>query len=325
MRTEAGRRERFLPYRYARAGIEMSVTRCLLDETDEVIPDTESHLIELDFPWTNAALNLSVHVPEPVLQAVLPPSQTPEMLDLLLVVRCPATFLRFAIRYPHGELENGAKITLRRDQLSGAAQLQAFLVRSQGAPRRSGFASTRGARLADSRSWELRIDRRRMRAGQHLEVRYHPFSTEPTVPARDRKNLYLLRMDQETPEIWLNSDHEQIAAVLDSRGTVGRIARIREVVFDQIAQGVWTQLFLRAAGDYVQSREAIYAWQEVVLDLLLRDVFPEERRNTERRDRLAEAWEDLPSLLVRLDAALQRRSDMSAHLSRLVEQAEDGR
>jgi hypothetical protein len=130
-------------------------------------------------------------------------------------------------------------------------------------------------------------------------------------------------MDQETPELWVNADHERIAAVLDSKGTVGRHARLREVMFDQIAQGVWTQLFLRVARDYVLNEETTYSWHDAVLDLVLRDVFPEVRSAVERRDRLTEAWEDLPVLLTRLDAALQRRSDVSAHLSKLIEEAEE--
>jgi hypothetical protein len=80
---------------------------------------------------------------------------------------------------------------------------------------------------------------------------------------------------------------------------------------------------LRAARDYVTNEETSYAWQDAVLDLLLRDVFPELRSAAERRDRLAELWDELPVLLARLDAALQRRGDVSVHLTKLIEDAED--
>ena len=72
--------------------------------------------------------------------------------------------------------------------------------------------------------------------------------------------------------------------------------------------------------------QQIRTWEVLdatVLDLLLRDVFPELRSVAERRDRLAELWGELPLLLARLDAALQRRAGVSAHLSKLIEEAGD--
>ena len=241
-----------------------------------------------------------------------------------MVAQCPGTFLRSAVRATAISPETQIELSLRRDDLAGSVHVQAFLVRAEETRGVPGFATASGARLADSRPWELRVDRVREMRGEYLDVRYLHFTEEATVPTRDWKNLYLLRMDQEVPELWLNADHERIVAVLDSKGTVGRHARIREVAFDQIAYGVWTQLFLRSARDYVQSEEVTYPWQEAVLDLLLRDLYPEVRSATERRERLGDEWEDLPSLLVRLDAALQRRGELSSHFLRLVEESEDG-
>jgi hypothetical protein len=323
MRTDAARRERFLPYWYERASMAVAVDRCLLDDRDHVEPDRERCLLELDVPWKTAAVTISVEVPLATRNAVLPPSATGVGLDLLLVVQCPGTFRRFALRSVLSDAVTRFDLQLRRNDFAGHASLQAFLVRSSEDAPTNGFATQRGMRLADSRAWELRFDRPQESRGEYLDVRYHPFSTEPSVPQRDRRNLYLLLMEQETPELWVNSDHQRIAGVLDSKGTVGSHARLREVIYDQIAHGVWTQLFMKAASDYLQNEEATYPWQDAVLDLLLKDIFPEVQGHGARRDALSEAWGDLPALAARLDAALQRRSDISTHISKLLEEAEE--
>jgi hypothetical protein len=324
MRTHASRRERFLPYRYARAGLELSIERCLLDDRDELAPDHEACAIDLDVRWTTATLDMRVELPQETRDRVLAPGTPAGAIDVLVIVRSPSTFFRSAVRVPMPQGHAKLSLVLQRDQLAGLAELEAVAVRTTDAEHGSEHgehASARGVRIADSRSWQLRIDRVQEPRGEYLDIRYHPFSKEPTVPARDHGNLYLLRLEQETPELWINADHERIAAVFDSKGTVGRHARLREVAFDQVAHGVWTQLFMRAARDYVANEETSYAWQDAVLDLLLRDVFPELRSVAERRDRLAELWGELPLLLARLDAALQRRAGVSGHLSKLIEDA----
>lgn len=330
MRTHATRRERFLPYRYARSGLGLSIARCLLDGRDELAPDDEAYAIDLDVRWTTATLELRVELPQETRDEVLAPGTPADAIEVLVIVRSPSTFFRSAVRVPMRHAHATLSLVLERDQLAGLAELEAVVVRTTDAERTAGhsnehgeYASARGARIADSRTWQLRIDRVQEPRGEYLDIRYHPFSKEPTVPARDHGNLYLLRLEQETPELWINADHERIAAIFDSKGTVGRHARLREVAFDQVSHGVWTQLFMRAARDYVANEETSYAWQDAVLDLLLRDVFPELRSVAERRDRLAELWSELPLLLARLDAALQRRAGVSAHLSKLIEEAGD--
>ena len=323
MRTHATRRERFLPYRYARSGLELSIERCLLDDRDELAPDDEACAIDLDVRWTTATLDVRLELPQETRERVLAPGTPADAIDALVIVRSPSTFFRSAVRVPMRSGRATLSLLLQRDQLAGLAELEAVVVRTTDAKRAEEHASARGIRIADSRTWQLRIDRVQEPRGEYLDIRYHPFSKEPTVPARDHGNLYLLRLEQETPELWINADHERIAAVFDSKGTVGRHARLREVAFDQVAHGVWTQLFMRAARDYVANEETSYAWQDAVLDLLLRDVFPELRSVAERRDRLAELWGELPWLLARLDAALQRRAGVSAHLSKLIEEGQD--
>lgn len=325
-RTAATRRERFLPYRYARSGVALRVTGCVLDGEDMVEPDTEAHLVELDVPWNAATVQLELTVPAATLARVLPEGQegggTPDETELLLVLRCPSTFVRAGVRVPfaRADVPVSTELALRRDDLAGALHLQAFLVRKSAGRRRRGFASRTSARLADSRAWELRVDCGREPRGEYLDVRYRRFSEDDAIPARDRKNLYALDVAEDAPILWINAEHERIAAILDSKGNVGRHARLREVFFDHIAHAVWTQLFLRAARHYVETEDTVFAWEDGVLDALLKDAYPEVRSAADRRDRLAEDWDDLPELLRRLDAGLQRRDDLAVHLTKLVEE-----
>jgi hypothetical protein len=324
-KTAAARRERFLPYPYARAGIDLTITSCRLDGTAEIPSDAEARLLELDVPWNRADLGLAVRVPRDIVARVMPSDEPAQHAEVVIVVRCAATFVRRAVRVPLTAVDApvGAALDLFRDDLAGSAYVTAYLVRRSALPSGSRYATVRGARLADSRPWELRADRTREPRGEYLEVRYRRFSDDKALPARDRGNLHVLQFDQEAPVLWINADHERVAAVLNSRGTVGRQARLREVVFDPIAHAVWTQLFLKAASTYVRDEEATYPWEDGVLDLLLKDVFPEVRNAADRRDRLLATWDDFPTLLQRLDAALQRRNDLAGHLSKLIEE-EDG-
>jgi hypothetical protein len=317
-RVAGAHRERFLPYRYVRGGVELVVSSCVLDAKTRVATDLDTHLVDLDVSWSRAVLTLAVTV-SATTHAAIADGAPPSAFELALVTHCPATLLRVARRVPLSALDEPStvELELRRDDLAGSAQVFAFLVRATDPHERSN-AAVRGARVADSRSWELRIDRKREPQGDYLDIRYKKFADDETLPRRDRGNLYVLDLEQEEPILWINADHDRIAGILDSRGAVGRHARLRESFFDHIAYSVWTQLFLKAAGDYAAEGEVTYAWQDTVLELLLRDVFPDVRIASERRARLRDLWADQATLMRRLDAGLQRRNDLAAHLTKLV-------
>lgn len=319
-RIAGARRERFLPYRYARGGIELTITGCTVDGGTKVPIDGEGHVLDLEGTWSHASIAVRVAVPGATLAAI-GEGEPATAFEIAIVTRCPATLLRDALRVPVRAADEATTwtIDLHRDDLSGSATLLAYLsrVEAHGSKR----ALVRGARVAESRQWEVRVDRAREPRGEYLDIRYKKFSEDQTLPARDRGNLYVLDFDQDSPILWINADHDRVAGILDTRGTIGRTARLRESFFDHIAYAVWAQLFMRAATDTLAGEgEATYAWHDVVLDLLLRDVFPEVRDGEGRRQRLLDMKDDLPALMRRLDAGLQRRNDLAAHLAKLVEE-----
>ncbi|MEQ9498734.1 MAG: hypothetical protein RIT81_17785 [Deltaproteobacteria bacterium] len=302
--------------------MELRVVECVLDAADSIAPDAEHKVVELDVEWHHATVTLEVEVSEATAGTVLPPGAMPGDVEVLVVTTCPSTFVRTAQRAPLEAFERPVRVELEleRDRLAGTVELKALLVRAKDAPPCDGFGHAVGVRLAESAAWELLVDRRPESAGQYLDIRYRPFSEDPVIPVRDRKNLYLLETDGPAPVLWINADHERLSAVLDSRGTVGLHARLREVVFDHLGHAVWTQLFLHAAERYVASGECVHEWQDVVLDRVLADVYPDDPNTAVRRDRLVADFEELPTVLRRLDAALQRRDDLAGHLTKLVEE-----
>ncbi len=321
-RVAGAHRERFLPYRYVRNGIGLVIASYTLDGKSEVNASLDGHLVELSLPWAHATFVLTVTVPSATHAAVAGGAPV-SAFEVTIITRCPSTFLRVAQRVPLSALEEPIEVhlDLQRDDLAGSAEVMAFLVRTSDTPGHL-HAAVRGARLADSPSWELRVDRQREPRGEYLDIRYKKFSSDESIPRRDRGNLYVLDLDQPDPILWVNADHERVTAILDSRGTVGRHARLRESFFDHIAYAVWTQLFLKAAHDYTQDGEATYPWQDAVLDLLLRDVFPNHRTQSDRREHLRDVIGEPTTLMRSLDAGLQRRNDLAAHLTKLVSEEE---
>jgi hypothetical protein len=319
------KRERFLPYAYERFGLELDLLGCELDGADGPQPDREQRVLALDGePFRRARLRYRVVVPEETLRAALPPSEHgAPPAAVVLVVRCAQTRLRRSVRAmspPIVALQAECVVDLRREECGSELEIAPFLVRARElSPPEPGYASPREARLAGARPWQVRIQPARAPAGRFLDVRYRSFRQDAWLAAYQH-NVYRLECDQDAPVLWINADHDKIAAVLDDRASVGRKARLREVFYDLIAHGVWTQLFMRAVADVRAGEEATYAWQEPVLRQLLPLMFASGRTYPERMRALQQLLDDDVGLLFeRLDGALQMKSELGVHMGKLAE------
>jgi hypothetical protein len=96
---------------------------------------------------------------------------------------------------------------------------------------------------------------------------------------------------------------------------------MRELFYDVISYGVWTQLFARAA-QHLAEGERVYEWEEAVLRELLPFLYPQKRDHAARVQALTELLDygDWPLVMERLDAALQAKSDSSLHMAKLIEE-----
>ncbi len=323
---ESKTRKRFLPFAYDRTGLRLSIERCTLDDTGEAAIDPNRNIVDIDhaLPWTQARVTVSCSLGDGVLARVFTEDEraAPPM-EAWLTLCSRETNLRRGIRLAHPR--NATTVTetfsLLRDELFGTVELTPFLVRASARRVASpGYANEEGARVASGSPWHLRVDRKRPPPGKFLDVRYRNFSEDAVLESRS-DCLYALEHECPEPILWLNSDHPKLAATLNDRGTRGRKARIRDVLFDAVSHGVWTQLFMKAATDFADHDELVYAWEDSVFRELLPAMYLA-RTHTMRLEKLRERLEygGLATILSDLDAALQSHLKTTSHMTALVEE-----
>jgi len=266
------KRVRFFPYRYARHLLQFRppnvcadnsrVPASAYDETQRVISiDTAEN-------WDTLYVSLQTEIPDEVYERVLPSVERAEPpVELLLVVQCEDTLIRYAEKCPlaRGMTEGYISVAIPRDDVRGTIKIEPILCRSRDG-NDSLYATRRHTRVADGRPWYIRIDKKPGPPGKFLDVRWDSFTSRQDLP--DPKTYYHLGL-AEHPKLWLNSDFEELHELLHSEGTVGRNARIRDVIFDRIGYGVWTQLFLNALNAAGDTGEPPFAWQQAVLSHLV--------------------------------------------------------
>lgn len=315
------KKERFLPWAWKRFGLTFEVLEVRLDGARAVLVDHERRLVELEEAWQRAEVRVRVSVLEEVFEETL--GAADDSVSVVVALRCDDTRWRSGSRLAFSRAQPSMELLLplERDHLAGHLELTAHLVRDADAhPAVPGRAARAHARLAGSRPWELRIDRKRTLGGVYLDVRYRSFGADPSIPEALRKNLWQLEMELEAPILWVNSDHKDAVAVLDAKGYVGARAALRDVAYDVFVPVVWLQLFLRAATTLQKLGEPGAPWQDSVLDAVSRLLFPAEKLTADARERLEAELEDLPQLVNRLDGALQAEFELAKHLLRLVEE-----
>ncbi|MCB9603190.1 MAG: hypothetical protein H6722_06645 [Sandaracinus sp.] len=308
---DASRRVRAWPYPTARGGLRLVVDRATADGR-EMSVDDEHARIETGEAFERLRIEAHVEV-DPDVASLVP---DPEALALALVYRCAATRVRAAVAAslakPRFVLE------LARDDVDGDISLVAQLTRrTQGTSK--AHARHVGAWLGSSGTWTLVTRPEPPRDGRFLEIQFQRFSQDPVLSTFGPV-LYRLEVDDDEPRLWLNADHTRAAAILSERGTRGVRARLRETIYDRIACGVWTQLFVLAV--HARSDETRPGWHDAVLDELLPEVFPDTLRGGLRSRLEAQLeYDGWPGLLARLDLALQRRDAIADHVVKLVAEA----
>ncbi|HYU14525.1 MAG TPA: hypothetical protein VEL05_00570 [Candidatus Acidoferrum sp.] len=328
----ATRRHRFQPYRFAEHGLALSPARCVLDGERAIAaaPDVERHLLDLSaHRFRTARLSIDVAVSPSLLASVFPPDEAGAApARVALVLRCPSTRVRLAQAVAEPPLTPGtytAAVELERARLWGAVELASVLVRTSARPERGdGFAAFAGARVADSTPWEIRVDAVQAVRGLYLDIRYEDFGKAGVDQFPSPDALYQLDCDGEAPILWLNSAHERVATSLDSAASVGRVARLRDVLFERIQHAVWTRLFVAAARDAIRIGEPAFEWQEPVLRMWLPRLYPGSGDNESRLASLEHEMEEdgLAGLLGRLDGLLQEEHGTARAFDLLAEEIE---
>lgn len=330
MKAVATKRLRFLPYRFDDHALALRLDGCVLDGQGDVASsyDEERRLIDLSGArWSTVRVRMSVNLDARLLAEVFPDDERAAPQGRLIVlVTCPPTRLRRGLTLVDGPLAPGvhrAEIELPIRDVQGTVEMVPVLVRAfDRADVDDGFGVTAQSRLASGRPVELRVDAARPPNGEYLDTRYESFREQgpPQFPRPDA--LHQLDCDGDAPVLWLNLDHAHVHAVLDSVGSVGRVARMRDVVFAQIGQAVWTRLFWRAARSVQRVGETVHEWEEAVLARLLPRVYPD---SPDHESRLAALRADLDgdqddAVLARLDGALQDMLELARSTTALAEE-----
>lgn len=315
-----------LPHAYQENGLDFTVTDCSLDDDRDV--DIEHGIISLTTltEWDTATVSGTIEVDSDVLEYVFPDDeQSSPPGTLFVAIRCQQTILRdreivkeqpvTADTYPF-------EITLDRDLIRGGVKIQPYLVRADGRDNIEGrYASDAGARLASSDEWVLEIDESDLPEGLMRPI-VENFSEVNELPDSDHLH-YLDMTEAERPTLYLNGDHSAIVNVMESRGTTGPDARMRDTIYDLIESSVWPQLIIRTATDINDEGNTRYDWQDDVLDIFHDKLYDEDVDITEAALNLREDVNDhdrLVTLMQQIDDAVQQKTEPPEQLLNLLEE-----
>jgi len=328
-------RQSALPYPYRENGLTIELTEYQIDANEPVELESEPAATSIDLavdesnPWDEATIRGTLRLPEPVVESVFPPHERSSPPGKLYVaIRCPDAIYRDRVDVsPSGTNdhiepgEHDVEIPLDGDYLRGDVELHPFLVRSTEGESDGAFATTPNVRLASGEPRTVVIDEEEESGSRLIDGEEAEFSAHDHLPNGDRL-YYVDFRNAESPKLWINSDHSRIVDFLHANGSVGAEARMRDVVLDQIQQGVWTQLVTRAISDVDDTGDPRHEWERAVLNIFARDLTDEDdvtRASIQLREELDDP-EGVAVLMERLDGSIQDYIDPRDQLINLVEE-----
>ena len=316
-----------LPHPYRENGLEFSITDCALNPDRDVDIQSSSRLIQLTSltEWDHATVTGTITVPDDLVNYVFPDDEVEDPPGTLLIaIRCQQTILRdreIVKKYSVQAGDYTFEFDLDRAMIRGGVELQPYLVRADDRSEVDGrYATDIGARLASSEEWLLEIDDTDLPEGL-LRPHIENFSEMSELPSDDHVH-YLDMSNAERPTLYLNGDHSAIINVMESRGSTGPDARMRDTIYDLLEASVWPQLIIRTATDINQEGETRYDWQDDVLDLFHDKLYDgadvDETAMNLREDVKNE--DQLVTLMQHIDDAIQQKTDPPEQLLNLLEE-----
>lgn len=199
----------------------------------------------------------------------------------------------------------------------------------------AGLAIDRGSMIAWSEPVPIRFTEQTTPPGKFLDPLWLDFSqSEDPWLNQNTDALFVVEPGSELPKLFLNSSfHPDIRTILDSRGTTGRAARVRDAAFAFVAQGGWTSLLsivlsdVREAVDDASDLDASEAlanvpmeWKRSVFLDWAPELFPDVTPPAEARQYVeALISVDMEELMTkRLSVAIQTRFGGSSKFGSLI-------
>ena len=329
-----------LPFRYRQRGLDFDLDYYTIDGSKprgielkagqseiDIVPAienkyrTDTELAE----WTTINFYGHITVTEDTIVDVFPPEERERPPAKLYVARrCHETISR--TRADVDEPFDGPgtyeiTITLERSELRGAVELHPFLVRTADGTHKDDYAAVKNVRVAGGHSYRVIIDSKESEDPTHIDGEEVSFSDVAHLPAGE-KLYYLDFRNEKRPKLWINADHPRITNILQSKGSVGAEPRMRDVILDQIGQGVWTQLVIRAGSAVDDDGNVPHEWQRMVIDTFAPNLYAADD-STEAALQLREDLEDtdnLPYFMERVNREIQEFLKPREQLINLMEE-----
>lgn len=258
------------------------------------------------------------------------------LLGLMVRVTSVSSRVRRSVPAPNGQFSHTFEIDIPIGELRGELTVDVVLVLRSDVEEVPGRACAVGSVVAESRPWTVVIDQREAPPGRGIRIEWTSFA-DPTNADLPEAQLFAVRLEGE-PVLLLNRDIDNAYEVLESRGTHGAKARIRDAIFHQIVNQVWTSLigtawshFVAACAednlDGVEILDELTAWQrEVIVDwapLLVPDVNGDrEQAVLEMISMARDAGSSGQFLVHRVPAAIQERFRTVRSFEGLVREAQ---
>ena len=245
------KRQHYLPYAYAERGLELDVrgVRTSDEPVDlDLILDPEGRSLDLrDYAHhTNPLhIDLEVHGLDDALFAeVLPESERRDPpLRFVAILRDSTGWYRVVApltRTNEGSVTGSIDFSPLESTGFAGIEVVAIRTRRGGSAAAPGYAMESGMRVATAPPLELYTRDRPQLPGGSLDIRWEDFAASTHPQRRKRSDrVYYLESTAEPPILWLNQAIPDLPTVLESKGTTGRQALVRELINQAIAGPAW--------------------------------------------------------------------------------------
>jgi hypothetical protein len=281
------------------------------------LPDEEN--------WQSVTLLGELDVPEQTVNSVFPENERGEPpAKLYVTVRCHETIYRDKVTLSESSTSAGTynvDLELPKSSFRGTVELCPYLVRTETRETPEGYAAKKNLRVASGQIYRIVIDKAEDEEPPAIDGEPVNFSQVSHLPSGD-KLYYLDFRNESRPKLWINSDHPRITEMLQSRGSVGAEARMRDVILDEMSYGVWFQLLVRAGSAVDEDGNVDYEWQQTTLETFaqnLYDINDLDEATRRLRSDLGD-FDSLPHVIGRIDDELQEYIDPRTQLINLMEE-----
>ncbi|AQL44444.1 hypothetical protein BV210_02545 [Halorientalis sp. IM1011] len=327
-----------LPFKYRDTGLDFDLEEYSVDGSKPKELDLKAGQTEVDLTqtlpspedegaddWEKVTLFGRLNVPEETVEAVFPEQERDDPpAKLYVAVRCHETIYRdktVISDEPTAPDSYNATVRIPKEMVRGTVELRPYLVRTEDGPTDGRYAGKKNFRLASGTIYSVVVDLPPGEQPPAIDGEEVSFSRTPHLPEGD-KLYYLDFRNESRPKLWINSDHPRITDILQSQGSVGAEARMRDVILDEISYGVWSQLIVRAACAIDEDGDVEHDWQQTVVDTFARNLYEvddvSEAAHMLRAD--VSDPEALPHLMDRIDRELQEYIDPRTQLINLMEE-----